>query len=156
MEATKVNLDELFEAKKERDAITVTTFNRVLERIHSQIKTASRQKTCMESCWYLMPEIILGLPRYDLKDCIEYCTECLTSNGFQVQYYHPNLLFITWKHWVPDYVRHEYKKKTGVVIDGFGKEVKPTKPAETKPQHRLTSEYKPNGSIYKEEFFTFT
>jgi hypothetical protein len=30
------------------------------------------------------------------------------------------LLFISWKHYVPNYVRTEIKKKTGTVIDKFG------------------------------------
>ena len=30
------------------------------------------------------------------------------------------MLFISWSHWVPDYVRNEIKKKTGVTIDGYG------------------------------------
>jgi hypothetical protein len=29
-------------------------------------------------------------------------------------------LFISWKHYVPNYVRTEIKKKTGTVIDKFG------------------------------------
>ena len=34
------------------------------------------------------------------------------------------MLFISWSHWVPAYVRDEIKKKTGVVIDGYGNIVK--------------------------------
>ena len=30
------------------------------------------------------------------------------------------MLFISWKHWVPGYVRNEIKKRTGVAIDGYG------------------------------------
>jgi S-adenosylmethionine hydrolase len=37
-----------------------------------------------------------------------------------VRYTHPNLLFISWKHWVPSYVRNEIKKKTGTLVDEFG------------------------------------
>ena len=40
-----------------------------------------------------------------------------------IRYTHPNLLFISWKHWVPSYVRNEIKKKTGVAIDGYGNKV---------------------------------
>jgi hypothetical protein len=44
----------------------------------------------------------------------------LEENDFVVRYTHPNLLFISWKHYVPNYVRTEIKKKTGTVIDKFG------------------------------------
>ena len=30
------------------------------------------------------------------------------------------MIFISWQHWVPGYVRQEFKKQTGQVIDGFG------------------------------------
>jgi hypothetical protein len=44
----------------------------------------------------------------------------LQSNGFYVKYTHPNLLLISWKHWIPGYVRSEIKKKMNVSIDGYG------------------------------------
>ena len=33
---------------------------------------------------------------------------------------HPNNLFISWKNWVPHYVRDQVKKKTGKIIDNKG------------------------------------
>jgi len=51
----------------------------------------------------------------------------LKENGFILSYTHPNLVFISWKHWIPDYVRSEYKKKTGVAIDGYGNVVDKSK-----------------------------
>jgi hypothetical protein len=35
----------------------------------------------------------------------------LKTNGFNVRYIHPNLLFISWTHWIPGYIRTEFKKK---------------------------------------------
>jgi hypothetical protein len=153
MQSTKLNLDELYEQKKERATNMVITFNRVLDRIHAKIKISARQKTSLDSCWFVMPELIFGLPRYDITECLQYCIQELNSNGFRVQYYHPNLLFITWGHWVPDYVRHEYSKHTGVQIDGFGKEIKPIeKQVKKEITHKPTSDYKPEGLIYQDEF----
>ena len=37
------------------------------------------------------------------------------------------LLFISWKHYIPAYRRLEYKKRTGVSIDGLGN-ILPEKP----------------------------
>ena len=72
-----------------------------------------------------MPEVIIGIPLYDYRDCTAYVIEKLRENKFVVRYTHPNLLFISWKHWVPTYVRNEIKKKTGTVIDEFGNIVNP-------------------------------
>ena len=63
---------------------------------------------------------MIGVPKFDSASCIAYIIDKLQINGFNVRYTHPNLLFISWSHWVPDYVRTEIKKKTGVIVDGYG------------------------------------
>ena len=68
--------------------------------------------------------MMIGVPKFDQSICISYIIDKLETNGFRVRYTHPNLLFISWKHWVPDYVRTEIKKKTGVNIDGHGNIIK--------------------------------
>jgi S-adenosylmethionine hydrolase len=83
-----------------------------------------------------MPEVIIGIPMYDYRDCTAYVIEKLRENKFVVRYTHPNLLFISWKHWVPSYVRNEIKKKTGTVVDEFGNIV------DTNLQETTTSESK--------------
>ena len=55
--------------------------------------------------------------------CTAYLIDKLQENGFMTRYTHPNLLLISWKHWIPSYVRNEIKKKTGVVLDGYGNKV---------------------------------
>jgi hypothetical protein len=152
MQSTKLNLDELFDYKKEQDINTAKTYNLILERVHVNIKRASRQKNDNQCCWFVIPEFILGVPRYDVRSCIAFIVRELQDNGFKVTYTHPNLIFISWTHWVPDYVRVEYKKQTGVVIDGYGKEVKKECVIEPKSIIKSTSSYKPSGLIYKDDF----
>ena len=43
-----------------------------------------------------------------------------------------NLLFISWKHYIPKYQRSDFKKKYGYTIDGFGNYVEETKKLENK------------------------
>lgn len=122
-EQIKLNLDDLYERKQQHDLNTLATYNKILNRIHNKIKTVSRQHIIDQHCWYTIPEMIIGIPRYDHGACTAYIIHKLQDNGFVVHYTHPNLLFISWKHWVPSYVRAEIKKKTGVVVDGNGKPV---------------------------------
>jgi hypothetical protein len=70
--------------------------------------------------FYNVPEYIFGESIYNNKDCTGYLVANLEKNGFHVRYIHPNTLFISWKHWIPSYVRSEIKKKTGVVLDEKG------------------------------------
>jgi hypothetical protein len=119
----KLNLDELYEKKKQHDLNTLALFNKILNRIHIRIKTTSRQKIDEPFCWYVVPEIILGVPKYDQAACIAYVIDKLKENGFAVRYIHPNTLFIAWNHFVPSYVRNEWKKRTGMTIDENGQRI---------------------------------
>jgi hypothetical protein len=76
--------------------------------------------------------MIIGVPKYDHGACTAYIIDKLNSNGFITRYTHPNLLFISWKHWVPSYVRNEIKKKTGVSVDGYGNKINEEEKNKTK------------------------
>jgi hypothetical protein len=116
----KLNLDDLYEKKRNHDLSKLVLFNKILNRVHVRIKATSAQKLNDTNCWFVVPEIIIGVPKYDQAGCIAYIIDKLKDNKFNVKYIHPNLLFISWQHWVPSYVRSEIKKKTGVVINEFG------------------------------------
>jgi hypothetical protein len=116
--------------------------------------------------------MIIGVPRYDHGGCTAYIIDKLRDNGFVVHYTHPNLLFISWKNWVPNYVRAEIKKKTGIVIDGHGNKIdknedkngpsvssdpndlmfNTSKSIENKTgkEYKAIDSYKPSGLIYNE------
>ena len=101
----------------------LSLFNKILNRIHVRIRTTSRQKLNEQFCWFVVPEIIIGVPKYDQGACIAYLLDRLKTNGFNVKYIHPNTLFISWLHWVPSYVRTELKKKTGITLNEYGEKI---------------------------------
>ena len=119
----KLNIDDLYEKKRQYDLKQLELFNKLLNRIHVKIKTTSKQKLDGQFCWFLVPEVIIGVPKYDQGACIAYLMDKLKENGFNLKYVHPNTLFISWMHWVPSYVRTELKKKTGIVINEFGEKI---------------------------------
>jgi hypothetical protein len=116
----KLNIDELYEKKRQYDLNKLSLFNKILNRIHVRIRTTSRQKIDEQFCWFVVPEIIIGVPKYDQGACVAYLLDRLKDNGFNVRYIHPNTLFISWLHWVPSYVRTELKKKTGIIVNEYG------------------------------------
>ena len=117
----KINLDDLFEKKREISENKLQLYNKILNRIHEKIKLTSRiQQGKEQFCWYLIPEMMIGISRYDVGECTDYILRKLRDNDFVVRYTHPNLVFISWAHWIPGYVRQEYKKQTGTAIDGYG------------------------------------
>lgn len=117
----KINLDDLFEKKREISENKLQLYNKILNRIHERIKQTSRiQQGKEQFCWYLIPEMMIGISRYNVGECTDYILRKLRENDFVVRYTHPNLVFISWAHWIPGYVRQEYKKQTGSAIDGYG------------------------------------
>ena len=118
----KINIDELYEKKRQYDVNKLALYKKILHRVHVKIKTISKQTIHEKSCWYVVPEIIIGIPKYDQAGCIAYIMDALQSNGFKSKYFHPNTILISWDHWVPSYVRTEFKNKTGITINEYGEQ----------------------------------
>jgi hypothetical protein len=119
----KINIDELYEKKRQVDLNKLELFKKILNRIHVRIKTTAKHNIHEKFCWFVVPEIIIGVPKYDQAGCIAYLMNTLEANGFKMKYFHPNTLFISWDHWVPSYVRNEIKKKTGININEYGEKI---------------------------------
>ena len=158
----KLNIDDLYEKKRNYDISKLAVFNKILNRVHVRIKTTSKQRLNDHFCWFIVPEIIIGVPNYEQAACIAYIMDKLKENGFNIKYVHPNALLIGWQHWVPSYVRAELKNKTGIVVDEYGNKVEnmpvvemPTITKETKQVNtKFTpiNKYKPTGNlVYNDE-----
>jgi hypothetical protein len=162
----KINIDELYEKKRQVDLNKLELFKKILNRIHVRIKTMAKQSIHDKFCWFVVPEVIIGVPKYDQAGCIAYIMNALQENGFNVRYFHPNTLFICWDHWVPAYVRHEIKKKTGIVINEYGEKIEEEKdnieedepkiegiqPIKNSKKYTPINSYKPSGKlVYSED-----
>lgn len=169
----KLDLDDLYERKRQADLNNLELFNKILGKIHQKIKKTSTLFKDQTFCWYVVPEVMIGVPKYDQGQCIGYVVEKLRENGFNLKYFHPSTILISWGHWIPAYVRDEIKKKMKKNIDGYGNivEDKPEKTgnsdvdnmfklnesrekAET-TKFRSTDSYRPSGKfIYNMDFFS--
>jgi hypothetical protein len=118
--SAKVNIDELFERKQQRDLKQLSIFNKILARCQKRIQLTARNKRSDQYIWFQVPEYIFGEPIYDKGDCIAYIVMKLQNNGFHVRYMHPNTIFVSWANYIPSYVRSEFKKKTGKMMDEKG------------------------------------
>lgn len=120
MDIPRINIDELYETKKKNNLTRVDIYNKLLIKIHNRIKISSRIKTNENFCTYIMPEVLIGYPNYNIEECLVFIIDKLQIDGFLTRYVHPNLLMISWNHWVPSYVRDEIKKKTGKEVNCYG------------------------------------
>lgn len=117
---SKIDLDELYEKKQSRDLKQLSVFNKILHRVQKRIQLTARTKRNDTHIWFNVPEYIFGEPIYEKGECIAYIMTKLEENGFMVKYMHPNTLFVSWQNWVPSYIRSEFKKKTGKLMDEKG------------------------------------
>jgi|TARA_B110001450_G_scaffold9783_2_gene9693 hypothetical protein len=139
----KINLDELYHRKNEIEANRIKIYQKILHRVHTKIKITSRQKIAEQYCFFIIPEFLVGIPRFDSATCTAYVIDKLIENGFHVKYTHPNMLFISWNHYIDKKQRAIYKKQYGVSINGFGEQIKNKK----KPEN--DDIYNPNSLIIK-------
>lgn len=120
----KINIDDLYNNKQKRDMRQVSIFNKILNRIHNRITLTGRNRKNEQHIWFTIPEYIFGEPVYDKAECIAYIIAKLEENKFHIRYLHPNTIFVSWSNWIPSYVRNEYKKRTGILVDEHGQVIK--------------------------------
>lgn len=116
----RVDLDELYERQRIKDELKLETLQKILKRLFTKIKHMAKAAPNTQYLLYQVPTYLVGNPRYDMGECVEYLEKNLTDNGFKTKFIHPNILFISWQHYIPYYQRMQYKMKTGILIDGFG------------------------------------
>src|SRR5262249_47669412 len=57
---------------------------------------------------------------YAHGELIAFLIERLQGNNFLVQFYHPNILLISWQHIYPTFVRDKFHEQTGLLMDMYG------------------------------------
>lgn len=164
----QIDINELYEREKKRNLKLISSFNKILNRIHTRIRLTSKTKFADRHIFFVVPEIMFGEPFYDKAHCIAYLTTQLQNNQFHTRYIHPNTLFISWQHFVPSFVREEIRKRTGMVVDSTGNVAAPSAPVaikdkneeevstteSQKKKYRPIDKYKPTGQlVYNSELF---
>ena len=160
----KLNIDELFESEENTQNQKKQIYLKVLNRVHKKILTTSRLRNANKYCFFIIPEVILGVPKYNIQQCKSFIFKNLIDNGFEIKYTHPNLLFISWNHILPSYLRRQIKKDTGYSVNSNGEiqnkktvlELKndpgPKKKVETSKENVKSTENYVNTGIYNFDF----
>jgi len=107
----KLDPNSLYNEQEKRDALRLKTYNNILEQVHNKIKIIAKQPKNDKTLMFVVPDFVLGVPRFNKRDCIVYLAWNLRNNKFDVQYYHPNLLYISWeKH------EQQYKDERSPIV----------------------------------------
>jgi hypothetical protein len=136
----QIDIDELYEQNKIRDANTLNVFTKLLKRIHLKIKTISRQRQNNTLCWFKVPTSIIGTRSYNYSDCVSFLIKKLTENKFLVKFIEPSMLLITWHNYVPSYAREKIKETMGYEVDEFGNKKSTNNKSQSQHQAQHQSE----------------
>lgn len=124
-----LDINQLYNTSRQKKIKRYELYDDILQIIHKKIKKCADEEDLQ--CLYVIPEFILGKPMYNFDTLKKYIMESLTDNGFFLECYGKNLLFISW----------DVKNKK--------KHVKKPKQKKTPDQgdYKLLDEYKPSGKF---------
>ncbi len=91
-----INVNKLRNEVHAREDRKIKTFEKVLDMCYQKILNTN--KTSDEcQCTFICPQVIFGLPLFNLMDCIKFIMEKLVEKGFNVHLAFPNHIYISWK-----------------------------------------------------------
>jgi hypothetical protein len=90
----QLNIFDLYKTVTDKKANSKFSFEQVMLKCHSKIKLAS--KNSHFACFYEVPEVVIGIPLYNITECISYIISGLKDNGFLVKYLYPKIIYICW------------------------------------------------------------
>ena len=129
--SSQVDINSLFETSNFKTLRRLETYDSILKKCHVRIKYYSTfEKT---TCFFAVPEFIIGVPLYDVQELKTYMINSLTKNGFQVTYMDPNWLMIDWTK----------KKKTMDKLKSNSQDTIKN----IKSNYKPIEEYKPSGEF---------
>ena len=157
----KLQPHHLYEKREKRDKARLKSYNQLLEQIQHRIFTTSQLPGSPAHLLYTVPPFVIGLPHYDLEDCILYIVYNLRANGFEVRFTYPNLLYVSWSSYEKEYfltknpiVKAMAPPPTAPTPKKSGKQAPPAPPIQnpytetlTVPPVRSANDYAPPNSF---------
>jgi len=120
-----INIDKLRNEVSAREDRKFKTFEHILDMCYQKI--INTNKTSNDCCCnFVCPNLVFGLPLFNLDECIMFIMQKLTEKGFNVHLAIPNKLFISWKDPQQEQIKYpQYQQLTYI-------------PTTTTPQYAIT------------------
>ena len=88
------NVNEIKKFIHEREKGRLLVYEDVLAKCFHRIQNAVQRDEPF--ALFIVPEFVVGKPKYNFSNCIQYIIFRLKQNGFEVKYYYPNALQVLW------------------------------------------------------------
>ena len=91
-----INIHKLNNVRDKREINKLEIYKLVLQKCYNKINLFSDRGHGF--CFYVVPEYIFGIPKYDTLHCANFLIKILKHEGFIIKFTYPNLIFILWEH----------------------------------------------------------
>jgi hypothetical protein len=89
-----VKASELVREQKKREEEKKKVYDKIYQKIEKKIQMASNMNFFQIT--YEIPEYALGIPIYDLAECIKYVDKKLIKNEFKTSW-DRNIVYVNWQ-----------------------------------------------------------
>ena len=132
--STQLDMNSLFETTNHKTLKRLEIYDTILQQCHGRIKHYSKfEKT---TCFFAVPEFIIGVPLFDVTELRHYMMNSLEKNGFKLMYIDPNWLMIDWTD------KKKSLQKVKQTMDISQSSIK-----KVRSNYKPIEEYKPSGSF---------
>jgi len=90
----KVDINKLKQIYKSKADLKYKAFDHILKMCHTKINTVGLNG--INNCPFVIPKLVWGYSVYNLTECCNYIIDKLKEEGFNVEFYYPNVIFIEW------------------------------------------------------------
>lgn len=90
-----ISRDDIQKCYDEKQMKKKKTYNKIVLRVMRLMKETAEKGKSM--CMYVVPGIILGMPLYNVKECMIYIHDTLKEREFESAIVEPNIILIFWK-----------------------------------------------------------
>jgi len=91
-----ININKLRSEVEAREQRKTKLYEKILDLCYKRI-SSSNQKNDNYSCTYIVPNVVFGLPLYDVNECVTFIMNKLTEKEFDIIYAFPTTIHISWK-----------------------------------------------------------
>lgn len=105
-----ININKLRSQVEERENKKNKLFEKILDLCYQRILNTN-EKSDSYNCTYIVPNVVFGLPLYDVNECTKYIMDKLLEKGFEITFAYPTTIHISW---MPD-------NKKAVKYDNYDK-----------------------------------
>ena len=91
-----VNINKLRSDVEEREKKKIKIFENILEMCYQKILNTNK-KSDDYNCTFVVPNVVFGLPLYNIGDCITFIMDNLVKKGFEIYFALPTTIHISWQ-----------------------------------------------------------